>query len=148
VHSRRTGAARWSTRATFQFARGLTWMGRPDGRSAAEKWDHGPRTAGRGRHQSGGGAVNKYGQQAKEHWQKWRPRQYEQIPDPQAFFAALGEEVQQRVRDLELDLAGSDTPGEGFMEKVGRLNMARFMAEGQALRELALPEPEDEEKAG
>ena len=43
---------------------------------------------------------------------------------------------------LSLALAGNDPPGEGYLEKIGRLNMARFNAESDLLRTMALLEPE------
>lgn len=88
--------------------------------------------------------MNKYGEIAQTHFQKHLPSRYAQITDPETHFAVLGEEVAQRVDELTTDLAGGDPPGEGFMEKLGRLNMAKLTAEGQALRELVLEDPEDE----
>jgi hypothetical protein len=41
-------------------------------------------------------------------------------------------------------LEGPDLPGEGYLEKVGRLNMARMQAEELVLREVILLEPEPE----
>ena len=41
-------------------------------------------------------------------------------------------------------MAGPDKPEEKYLEKVGRLNMARFTAESEVLRELVLiPDPND-----
>lgn len=89
--------------------------------------------------------MNAYGTMAQKHWRTWLPKRYSQIPDPETFFADLGEEIQARVEDLTTALAGKDEPGETYMEKLGRLNMAKFNAEGQALRELALLEPESKQ---
>jgi len=47
------------------------------------------------------------------------------------------------VEVLAQALAGEDLPGEGYLDKLGRLQMARVTAESQALRELALLEPEE-----
>jgi len=94
-------------------------------------------------------SMNKYGAQAKSHWQKWLPKRYAKITDPDAFFRSLGEEIEIEVDELSRNLAGEDPPGEGFLDKLGRLNMARQQAEERVLRELALlgPESETEETA-
>jgi hypothetical protein len=85
--------------------------------------------------------MNKYGRQAMSHWKLTDPERYEAIPDKPAFFTALGEQAAQEI-DLRADaLAGPDPAGEGTLEKVGRLNMARFVAEEEVLRELILIEP-------
>jgi hypothetical protein len=86
--------------------------------------------------------MNQYGAQAKRHWARWLPNRYSQIPDPEAFFTDLGEQVWARVDELSRALAGEDPPGETYMEKLGRLNMARLNAEEAAMKELALLEPE------
>lgn len=86
--------------------------------------------------------MNQYGAMAQRHWARWLPGQYAQIPDPDSFFSTLGEEVAQQIADLSLELAGDDLPGEGYQEKVGRLNMARLQAEEIVLKERVLLDPE------
>lgn len=86
--------------------------------------------------------MNQYGAMAQRHWQRWLPHRYSQIPDPESFFAELGEEVAARIGDLTLQLAGPDPAGESYLDKVGRLNMARQQAEEIVLREQVLLEPE------
>ena len=88
--------------------------------------------------------MNRYGSQAQKHWQKYLPNRYKALPDPEAFFSDLGEQVSERVHELEEVLAGENRPGEDFMVRVGRRNMARLNAESQALQELALLPEEDE----
>ena len=97
---------------------------------------------------------NPYGQMARKHWATWRPNELSQIPDPEEFFSRLGLEAEAQIDQLAADLAGDDPGGEGYLEKVGRLRMARATAESQVLRELILlpaepghPEydPEDDE---
>jgi hypothetical protein len=89
-----------------------------------------------------GRAVNRYGRLAQQHWAKWRPRELSQIPDPEAYFSRLGLEVETQVEQVATDLAGDDPAGEGYLDKLGRLRMARFTAESQVLRELVLLPPE------
>lgn len=86
--------------------------------------------------------MNQYGTRAKQHWQKYLPQQFRQLSDPDSFFSELGDQIADRVQSLTQDLAGDDPPGEGFLQKLGRLNMARRDAESQILKEMALLEPE------
>lgn len=86
--------------------------------------------------------MNQYGTMARDHWAQWLPGRNAQITDPEAFFTTLGEEVAQEIGDLMMDLAGDDPPGEGYLAKVGRLNMARLQAEDMVLAERVLLEPE------
>lgn len=86
--------------------------------------------------------MNRYGRLAQQHWAKWRPNQLRQIEDPETFFTDLGQEVETQIEALEISLAGDDPGGEEYLDKVGRLRMARMTAESQILRELVLLEPE------
>lgn len=86
--------------------------------------------------------MDTYGAAAQKHWKRWLPQRYSQIDHPETFFSELGEEIAERVDELSDAMAGEDPPGEDYLQKVGRLNMARLNAEAQALQELALLEPE------
>lgn len=86
--------------------------------------------------------MNHYGVTAQRHWKRWLPARYAAIQDPDSFFSTLGEEVAKRIADLTLDLAGDDPPGEDYLVKVGRLNMARLQAEEIVLQEQVLLAPE------
>ena len=86
--------------------------------------------------------MNVYGHRAMEHWRRWLPARYATIQDPEAFFSTLGLQAESQVLDLAEQLEGPDLPGEGYLEKVGRLNMARMQAEELVLREVILLEPE------
>jgi hypothetical protein len=90
--------------------------------------------------------MNKYGATAKEHWERWLPERYSQLEDPSEYFTRLGEEIAEQVDGLSHAIAGDDPPGEDYLAKVERLNMARLNAEGQVLREMALLDPEEEEE--
>lgn len=91
--------------------------------------------------------MNKYAAMAERHWRRWLPSRVAAMDDPASFFESLGEEAAERIEDLTMDLAGDDPPGESYMEKVGRLNMARLRAEEMVLPETVLlpPEPGMEE---
>lgn len=93
--------------------------------------------------------MNSYGRLAMSHWQQTDPARYAQIPDPEEFFSTLGEQVEAEIQELEIGLAGPDTPNEGYLEKAGRLQMARLAAEERVLAEMVLiPEPEPLEGQG
>lgn len=91
--------------------------------------------------------MNEYGMLAKTHWQRWLKSRYAAI-DPsgrEEFFQALGEQVAQRVADLQESLeTGLDWTSLGYLETVGRLNGIRAQAREIALKELVLLEPEPE----
>ncbi|GAY07937.1 hypothetical protein [Pseudonocardia sp. N23] len=82
--------------------------------------------------------MNRYAQQAMSHWRRWLPQRYVSIPQPERFFTELGEQVESQIIELTQTLAGDDPPGEGYMSKLGRLNMARLQAEEIVLGELVL----------
>ena len=86
--------------------------------------------------------MNRFGTIAQQHWSRWLPTRFASIENREEFFSKLGDEIELEVQQLEMALAGNDPPNEKGLEKLGRLNMARFNAEGQILREMALLEPE------
>ena len=86
--------------------------------------------------------MNHYGSQAMTHWRTWLPNRYATIPNPEEFFEDLGRQVQTEIAQLSTQLAGEDPPGESYLDKVGRLNMARTRAEEIVLRERVLLAPE------
>lgn len=91
--------------------------------------------------------MNRYGALAKNHWQNTDPKRYEAIENPETFFQELGEQTESEVQALAEHLAGPDRPGETYLEKVGRLNMARLQAEERVLSDLVwiAPSPLQEE---
>jgi hypothetical protein len=89
--------------------------------------------------------MNDYGRLAMVHWRRWLPARYAAIQDPEVFFSTLGRQAENQVLDLAEQLEGPDLPGETYLEKVGRLNMARMQAEELVLREVILLEPEKAE---
>jgi hypothetical protein len=94
-------------------------------------------------------AMNKYGRMAMRHWEKTDPDRVQQIPtgEREAFFAELGERAELEIQQLQDQLAGPDPARESYLEKVGRLNMARLQAEEKVLPELILiPAPSQDEQ--
>ena len=80
--------------------------------------------------------MNKYGEIARSHWAKTDPARLAAIEDPETFFQTLGEQAESQIQELTQRLAGPDPPGEEYLTKVGRLNMARLQAEEAVLGEL------------
>jgi hypothetical protein len=87
--------------------------------------------------------MNKYGRMAIRHWEKTDPDRFQQFPESarETFFTELGERAEMEIQQLEDQLAGPDPGGESYLEKVGRLNMARLQAEERVLAELILIPP-------
>ena len=87
--------------------------------------------------------MNKYGRMAIRHWEKTDPDRLQEIPesDRETFFTELGERAEMEIQQLQDQLAGPDPAGESYLEKVGRLNMARLQAEERVLADLILIPP-------
>jgi len=82
-----------------------------------------------------------------EHWARTDPARYATIEDPETFFADLGAQAESQIQELADSLAGRDHPGEEYLEKVGRLNVARLRAEEAVLSDLLwIPGPEEDEE--
>ena len=92
--------------------------------------------------------MNQYGARVMEFWRAWRPAAFAQLGRPSeatAFFAAVGEQVQERVQLLCEDLQAVEVPplaGLDYLTRVGRLTAIRRQAEEIALSE-ALGDPEE-----
>ncbi len=96
--------------------------------------------------------MNQYAAMAERHWRRWLPSRVAAMDDPDSFFSDLGEEVAERIEELTDELAGDDPPNETYLDKVGRLNMARLRAEELVLAEMVLlpqePGLEDDNENG
>jgi hypothetical protein len=73
---------------------------------------------------------------------RWLPSWVVARTDPEGFFSRLGREVEAQIGELAMELAGDDPPGEGYLEELSRLNVARLRAEEIALRGRMLLPPE------
>jgi hypothetical protein len=89
--------------------------------------------------------LNYLGELARR-WEGCLPEIYQQIRDPGAFFAVLGEVIAHRIDELADHLAGDDPPGEGYLAKVARLSAARDHAQERVLGEYLLLPPPDEDR--
>ncbi|HET9894635.1 MAG TPA: hypothetical protein VFQ44_06840 [Streptosporangiaceae bacterium] len=86
--------------------------------------------------------MNHYGAMAQRHWAKWLPGRYALIEDKESFFAQLGSRASDRISELADGFAGDQAPGEGYLDRVGRLGQARRQAEEIVLNEMVLLDPE------
>ena len=86
--------------------------------------------------------MNRYGILARDHWQTHLPDRYRALKDPETFFTELGEQIQERVDEL-MD-ARRPKLGSDYLRNLQDLNLAKKEAEDEALRELALLAPEEE----
>lgn len=94
--------------------------------------------------------MNRYGTQLMEQWQAADPQFVTSLPDPRAHFEQMGRQVEEEILEILPSLEGTDTPGETYLQKVGRLQAARTQAEEMILSEYQPPsdspepdEPED-----
>jgi len=89
--------------------------------------------------------MNRFGHQAWNHWRTWLPQRLAELDDPQAYFTALGREVERSIVARWQDMcdASPARADEGYLERAGRLNMLRLEAEGTTVRELVLITPEE-----
>ena len=92
--------------------------------------------------------MNKYGVRAQEYWQTFLPAEYAAISDPETHFTELGDQMSAEITRLALALQGDDPGDEGYLEKVGRLRMARLQAEEQVMRETLRITEDDEAELG
>lgn len=88
--------------------------------------------------------MNEYGAMARKHWRQHLPQRYAAIEDPDAYFAALGEEAAAEIADrwAELQAQAGNPPGEDFTDRIGRLNALRKQAEEVVLADRVLLPPE------
>jgi len=85
--------------------------------------------------------LNYYGELTRRQWEGCLSDVYQQIRDPGAFFAVLGEMIARRIDELADHLAGDDQYGEGYLAKVARLTIARDHAQQRVLADYLLLPP-------
>ena len=91
--------------------------------------------------------MNEFGRYAENAWRLMAPDRYAALTDPNHFFSMMGKEAESRMRMVWEQLQGPDPVGETYLEKVGRLNMARLQAEETVLAEyLTPPEPNQDDE--
>ena len=93
---------------------------------------------------SGSPPLTYYGELVRRQWEGCLPEIYQQIRDPGAFFAVLGQVIAQRIDELTDHLAGDDQHEEGYLTKVARLTAAREHAQERVLGEYLLLSPDED----
>lgn len=86
--------------------------------------------------------MNRYGEMALEHWQRWLPERFAEIADPEAFFESLGEEADQEIQDRAEAITQGLDLAQDYLTRAGQLREAQLSAESAVLREMILVEPE------
>jgi len=76
-------------------------------------------------------------------WQELAPTALARMENPEAFFEEVGIQAEQAWIDLTLQLAGTDTPGEAYFEKVGRIEAAKMQARELVNRDWCTPLQEE-----
>jgi hypothetical protein len=87
-------------------------------------------------------SLDRYARMARQHWQKFRPRELATIPDPEAFFPAKGRELEQAMITAEEALEETLPAEPDYPARVGQLKQIAATALEQATREVFGP-PED-----
>lgn len=82
------------------------------------------------------------------HWQEFLPGKFEELEDPEEFFAELGEQAAEEIDQLAggLDAQYRDRDQAAYQDRVAQLETSRTQAEMEVSRDLLLVDPEDEEK--
>ena len=76
--------------------------------------------------------MNPYGAKAKSHMAQFRPQEYHQIGDKEAFFTEIGEEAQRQV---------SSTYSKISRPELGQSDLASMMMAEELIHELIYPAP-------
>lgn len=88
----------------------------------------------------------------RRYYTQHRPLATQELGNPQEtedFFRSLGAQIEEQVQQGEDQITGTDPAGETYLQKVGRLRMARAQAAEIALADLLYstpPETDDEEE--
>jgi hypothetical protein len=90
--------------------------------------------------------MNRYGRQLMRQMQQSDPARFASLPDPDQHFTIVGEQLAVEIEQLAQSIAGPDRPGETYLEKVGRLNMARLNAESDLIAEAMIRDPEIDQR--
>lgn len=91
--------------------------------------------------------MNRFGRFALEAWSTLAPTALSQIPDPQAYFSALGEQAQSEWASLWPQLVVEpDPPGEGTFTKAGRIEAAKMQAEEMIRADLLTPSEDQQDE--
>jgi hypothetical protein len=85
-----------------------------------------------------------YTEMVRRYYTEHRPLAAEALGSPQEmedYFRSLGAQIEEQVQQGEDKIAGTDPVGETYLQKVGRLRMARAQAAEIALADLLYSNP-------
>lgn len=80
--------------------------------------------------------MNRYGQTARAHWERYAPARVQALGDPEGFFTDLGEQIEGQVQTIALELERSSPEAPEYLDRVAQLTGFRRQAEEQVLAEL------------
>lgn len=90
--------------------------------------------------------MNRYGEMARDHWRRYRPKAWEALENPTAHFTSLGETVLEEITAREEAYLRANPPPQGFLDRQRAMEQARRIAEETVLSEMVLlPEEETAE---
>ncbi len=90
--------------------------------------------------------MGRFANMARQHWQTHLPDAYQRIGDPDQFFQELEDEALDQLEEIEESLRGEEPPNESWVERMGRYQRARQVAEEVVTREVILTAPEPSPK--
>lgn len=90
--------------------------------------------------------MNELGRIAMSHWERFRPEEYRQMPNPRSYFTQVGLRAQEQVILLAEEMLRREPSKEDYVAEVGRQNMAKATAREMVLADLLMVPASDEEK--
>lgn len=92
--------------------------------------------------------MGRFEQAARQAWQELAPTAVAEMADPNQFFRELEKEAEAAWTELAAQLAGPDSPGETYFQRVGRLEAAKLQALEMVLADWCRPPAEVIEEEG
>lgn len=80
--------------------------------------------------------MNRYGQTAMAHWERYAPSRVRALEDPEGFFTDLGEQIEGQVQTIAVELERNAPEAPVYLDRVAQLTGFRRQAEEQVLAEL------------
>ncbi|WP_370895048.1 hypothetical protein [Janibacter sp. GXQ6167] len=80
--------------------------------------------------------MNELGQIAMTHWERWRPEELRQIPNPREHFTQVGMRAQEQVVQLTEEILRREPPKEDYLAEVSRRSTAEATARELVLSDL------------
>ena len=90
--------------------------------------------------------MNELGRIAMTHWERWRPAELREIPDPKAHFTRVGARAQAQVVSLTEEMLRREPPKTDYLAEVSRRSTAEATAREMVLADLLEMPPRGETK--